>query len=455
MARATGRWARGRLLLLAAATALALAGLVAAAMALRLAGPVAAGPRPQLATDPVSTISQVKLSYRTDPSTSIAVTWRDAPTAGGGTLQLTPGTTGLGTRTAGVSTVTAVRRVIAGTDGTPYAYYQADATALKPGTAYAYRVSDGGTASPTYRFTTPVGGTAPLRAAFLGEVHVGDTAQPGWPAPALAPTLQRIQESGAQFMLSTGDNVNTGGVEREWERFFSASPGTFASVPYLTAVGNHETYGGPGTGAPAATFSANFAQPRNGDGSGRYYSYDVNGVHVAVVEANPATPKAYFEAEKAWLARDLAQAAERTRFQVVVDHSPPFHSRTSRVTPTYENPEFREGIVPLMDRYGVELVISGHDKHYVRSFPLRARAASNSVPSIAPKIVGPGRGTTYLELTSTGQNAPDFLQQAWMEKAVPVTAAYLQLDFGATTIEAKAIRPDGSTLDAFTVPQMK
>jgi len=416
------------------------------------------GATPAAATDTATGISQVKLSYRNDPTTSIAVSWRDNAAAGPGALQLAPATAAefgtCGAAGSACAVVPAQRRTIGSSDGGPYGYYQADATSLKPGTAYTYRVVDGATISPPYTFSTPSGGNAPLRAAFLGEVHMGDQIQPGWPAPALKPTLDQIRASGAQFVISAGDNINTGTMEADWERLLGTNPAVFGSVPMSSAVGNHETYGAFSKGIPAEQYFAAFPSPANGDGSGRYYSYDVNGVHFAVVEANPETPRPYFDREMAWLEADLRAAATRTRFQVVIDHSPPFHSKTSRVTPNYENPEFREQLVPLMDRYGVEMVISGHDKHYVRSYPLVGRPAPGAVPAISPQPVRPGKGTTYMELTSTGQNYPDFLSQPWMAKSAPVSSEYLQLDFGATSIAAKAIRPDGSVLDTFTVAQV-
>lgn len=410
------------------------------------------------ASDPGTAISQVKLTYQGDPATSIVASWRDGLTAAEGTLQVVPASGGdfasCGTSGSSCREVDAKRVALGTGEGPAYAFYQADATGLTPGTAYRYRVSDGATPSPTYTFTTAVGGSAPFRAAVVGEVHIGDAVQPGWPTPAWAPTAAQIQKSGAKFTVSAGDNINEGYRESDWERLFDATPTFFGSVPYLSAVGNHETYGSFGAGIPSPFYFAAFPQPTNGSGNGRYYSYDYNGVHFAVLEANPETQRAFFDQEVRWLKKDLASAARRTRFQVVIDHSPPFHSKTSRVTP-YQNPEFREQLVPLMDKYGVELVVSGHDKHYVRSFPLNGKRDARAIPSISPKIVRPGKGTTYVEVTSTGQFYTNFLQQPWMQRFVPKTAAYLQLDFGRNTISAQAVQPDGNAIDAFSIPRVR
>ena len=409
------------------------------------------------ASDPARGISQVKLTYRGDPATSLVVSWRDGAGAGAGTVAAVPAPADPAgcPAAAGCVGATAVRNVLGTSEGPAYAFYQAELTGLRPGTSYRYRVSDGAGPSATYTFRTAAGPGNDFTAAAVGEVHIGDTVQPGWPVPALKPLTDQILASGAEFTLSTGDNINTGATESEWERMFGANPTFFGSQPYMTAVGNHETYGSFSRGLPQPFFFAAFPQPTNGpDANGRSYSYDYNGVHFAVVEANPETPRATFDAQLSWLKQDLADARSRTRYQVVIDHSPPFHSKASRVTP-YENPEFREGLVPIMDRYGVEMVISGHDKHYVRSFPLRGRRDPGATPSIAPTPVRPGRGTTYVELTSTGQYYTDFLRQNWMERAVPKTAAFLRLDFSRRGIGARAIQPDGQEIDAFTVPHVK
>lgn len=443
-------WRSRRLRLAGAAFVLATAGLV---------GALATGGSAS-ASDAAKGISQVKLTFRGDPGTSLVVSWRDGADAAAGRLQVVPASeasfSSCGAPGGPCREVSARRAVVGSSDGPSYAFYQAQVENLQPGTAYRYRAVDGGAPSPEYSFATAAGGEAPFTASFVGEVHVGDGAQPGSPVPAWVPVSEQIRAAGSAFTLSAGDNVNTGASESEWERLFDPTPRFFGEVPFMTAVGNHETYGSFSDGIPQQTFFARFPQPTNGpDQNGRSYSFDYNGVHFAVLEANPTTKLARFQAEVRWLEGDLAAAAGRTRFQVVVTHSPPLHSKTSRVRPTYENPEFRELLVPVMDRYGVEMVVSGHDKHYVRSYPLNGRPRPRSTPSVGPKVVAPGKGTTYAELTSTGQYYADFLPQDWMEKAVPRTAAFLRVDFAGDSLRAQAVQPDGTVIDTFTIPQVK
>ncbi|MBI2709965.1 MAG: metallophosphoesterase family protein [Actinobacteria bacterium] len=413
---------------------------------------------PVAASDPTAGITQVKLSLRGDPATSVAVSWRDAATAGAGRVQaVPPGTDFAACGTVGSACVEqpATRIVLGTSEGPAYAFYQADVTGLRPATTYRYRVVDGGAPTQEATFATAGAGDAPFSAAVVGEVHVGDEVQPGWPTPAWPQVAAQLAASSARFVLSTGDNVNTGWTESEWERLSTPARDLFSSIPYLSAVGNHETYGSFAPGQPSPYFFAQFPQPRNGpDGAGGTFSFDYQGVHVVVLEANPTTPLASLRAQVEWLKSDLSAARRRTRFQMVITHSPLFHSKQSRVTP-YENPEFRDLLVPVFDRYGVELVVSGHDKHYVRSYPLQGAPDPGAVPHVKPKVVRPGQGTTYLEVTSTGQYYADFASQSWMRKAVPQTSVTLKLRFGTDGIEARAIQPDGRVVDAFTIAKVR
>lgn len=53
-----------------------------------------------------------------------------------------------------------------------------------------------------------------------------------------------------------------------------------------------------------------------------------------------------------------------------------------------------ENAVPILDKYGVEMVISGHDKHYVRSYPLNGiKQPGGSIPEMGYEKVGQGEGT--------------------------------------------------------------
>jgi 3',5'-cyclic AMP phosphodiesterase CpdA len=81
--------------------------------------------------------------------------------------------------------------------------------------------------------------------------------------------------------------------------------------------------------------------------------------------------------QRAWLEATLAGATER--WKIVALHHPPYsagYQGSSR--------EARQAFAPLFERYGVQLVLSGHDHDYQRSHPL------NGVTYV---VSGAGAGT--------------------------------------------------------------
>ncbi|HST39220.1 MAG TPA: metallophosphoesterase [Conexibacter sp.] len=394
--------------------------------------------------------------------------------------------------------------------GTVFTFFTGTFSGLTPGARYDWFVADSATPAGQTpgTFATAKGGDKPYTAATYGEVHTddgddvvafgasgpGDYSVQGVVGLSHANRVVWNQDTRPAFVVSSGDNMNDGTMEERWTDLLSGAPaspagagrtadttfnGTFTgSVPFMTALGDHEykNTATPGTASPL--YYAHFPNPANGPtGQERSsYSYDYNGVHWTVLEASPGVKPssfpAYWRHELEWLAADLASAVRRTRFQVVVMHQPPFHSKTSRVYPTYADPEFRDDVMPLFDRYGVEVVVSGHDAHNVRSFPLVGTPTPDwtaGQPRVSPELVAPGRGTTYLEQSTTGKNYDGLLDRepwvAWSQTQETMPAVLL-FTFGARSISAQFVRTDaldpvtrqplygGELVHSFTIPQV-
>jgi Calcineurin-like phosphoesterase/Collagen triple helix repeat (20 copies) len=395
---------------------------------------------------------------------------------------------------------------IAGT-GTVYSFFTGTFTGLTAGASYDWFVNDSvtpaGVAPGT--FTTARGGNTPYTAATYGEVHVddgddvtafgasgpGDYSIPGLVGLWAADNVVWNQNVRPAFVVSSGDNMNDGTMEEKYDQFFDGQPSTgpkaqdttsigtvTGSVPFMSALGDHEYKNTATNGTASPLYYAHFPNPENGPTGQKdsSYSYDYNGVHWTVLEASPGLHPAefpeYWKHELEWLEADLASAVKRTRFQIVVMHQPPFHSKTTRVYPEYADPEFRDDLLPIFDKYGVEAVVSGHDAHDVRSFPLVGTPTpdwTEGEPHVSPEIVAPGKGTTYLEQSTTGKNYEGLLDSepwvAWSQSEETLPTVLL-FTFGEKTISAKFVRtdaldpitgelvPTGQPVDSFTIPQV-
>ncbi|MEV4423220.1 metallophosphoesterase, partial [Patulibacter sp. NPDC049589] len=465
-------------------------------------------------------ITQAHLSFTGDTSTTMAVTFKeDAAVTGTTGVAYARPTGGAGGVAAcavvgapsDCRTLTLARTDAQGKAGGPgptYTFFTGTFAGLTPGASYDWFATT--TATPAGlapgTFTTAKAGDQPYTAATYGEVHVddGDDVVPfGASAPGdysvqgvvglnRANQVLGNQNVRPSFVVSSGDNQNDGTMEDMWDRLLS---GTYTfpsgapldgsptrrllgSVPFLSALGDHEYKNTAVAGTASPLYYAHFPNPGNGPTGQeqRSYSYDYQGVHWTVLEASPGVKPsafpAYWQHELEWLDADLKAAATRTRFQVVVMHQPPFHSKTSRVYPEYADPELRDDVMPLFDKYGVEVVVSGHDAHNVRSSPLVGVPTPDrkaGEPKLSPDIVAPGKGTTYLEQSTTGKNYDGLLDGepwvAWSQSEETMPAALL-FTFGAKTISAKFVRtdaldpvthqliPTGQPVDSFTIPQV-
>jgi 3',5'-cyclic AMP phosphodiesterase CpdA len=114
-------------------------------------------------------------------------------------------------------------------------------------------------------------------------------------------------------------------------------------------------------------------------------------------------------AQKAWLERELA-AARRDRdvdwivvcmHQVAISTADKFNGADLAI---------REEWLPLFDRYGVDLVVCGHEHHYERSHPIRGRQTNATLTPIptatATDVIDTTKGTVHMIIGGGGTSSP-------------------------------------------------
>jgi hypothetical protein len=136
-----------------------------------------------------------------------------------------------------------------------------------------------------------------------------------------------------------------------------------------------------------------------------------------------------------WLDNDLRTT--RQFWKIVYFHYPPF--ATGNNVNDRESTWVRTYMVPLFDKYGVQLVFSGHEHSYQRSVPMRY---SNKVAA--------GIGTNYF--TSGGGGAilyptPEIPNVAFARSDYH----YLRVEVQGSRIMVRSIRQDGIELDNFVI----
>jgi acid phosphatase len=185
---------------------------------------------------------------------------------------------------------------------------------------------------------------APSAQAATGFLAVGDFGVGGARQRTLGAAMRAFEEQNpAELLVTLGDNDYTRGrsFASSWRASFGWLPA--AGVGVAGALGNHDVQVRRGRYQFAL-----LGMP------GPYYVRRVNEVELIVLDSTAIT-----RAQTRWLARTLAARSGFRR--IVVFHHPPYtcggHFGSATVQRAW---------VPLFERYGVRLVLSGHDHNYQR-----------------------------------------------------------------------------------------
>lgn len=253
--------------------------------------------------------------------------------------------------------------------------YKAVATELEPDTEYYYQVgSESGEKSEIGTFNT----SGEEGDAFT-FIQYTDTQNAYWnenvrnEAAFGADTIkQAIEVAGdADFVLHTGDLVETAQVEDEWVDIYSQSEESWLQQPLVVAPGNHDEYA-LNYGDPMVTekFNEHVNVPVTNDkvSGGSYYSYDYNGVHFVVANTNDnkvsednPEGKALGEEQLAWIKEDIKQARENGANWVILAYHKPLFSKSYHSLQDEDVQKIREEFMQTIDELDVDLALQGHD----------------------------------------------------------------------------------------------
>jgi uncharacterized protein (TIGR03437 family) len=324
--------------------------------------------------------------------------------------------------------------------GFDFYQYRANLAGLSPGTAYSYRVIMGGqnvdpnTPPSVYRFSTP--GPGPVSFLVFGDSGDGSSHQ-------LAVALQLVKEQ-PNFVVHVGDIAYQSGTYNEFTaNYFEYYYTLMRQVCFFTIAGNHEyitQYSAP--------YLALHAPPTNTVPDldrGKYYSFDWADMHFTGLDANLLDP--YFaDAQRrmlAWFDNDLAQS--QATWKIVFFHQtayPTFHHIDDPI-----DIAARALFVPILERHGVQLVLSGHEHNYQRSKPMRGGVAVQPGTGGTVYMVSGGGGGGLHPLAPVPPSFLDWEASVWH---------YLRVSVDGPKLTIQAIGTDGKEFDrvVLTVPPL-
>lgn len=247
---------------------------------------------------------------------------------------------------------------------------------LRPDTRYWYRVGDGEgdvIADDRRWFFTHPAGNRPARIWVLG-----DSGEPG-------DTLEQVRDSALGLMkanphhqavghyplvdvwIALGDIAYRSGTN---DQFQAALFDTFSEVTANTSLwpvyGNHDDR--------RWTYFRIFDLPEDGGSGGvasgteNYYSFDFSNIHFVMLDSQDSDLDTDGDMAD-WLRKDLA--ANNKTWLIAAFHHPPYtkgsHDSDDSSDSSGRMQEMRENLLPILEEYGVDLVLSGHSHMYERS----------------------------------------------------------------------------------------
>jgi hypothetical protein len=324
----------------------------------------------------------------TTDSTAI-VRWRtNVPTASSVVYGTTHGTYGSSVDSSGSTTEHTIK-----------------VSGLTPNTKYYYHLSTNGSDTVgrydnTYYFrTNPTPGVTTERVGFW---ILGDQGQPGTGQTGVHTTfLNSGFRDSMDLILMLGDNAYNSGTDSEFQSavFDTRLDSVMRNTPVYSTVGNHEVryITAHSISTPETTpYYLIHEFPTQGEGGGlasgteSYYSWDYGNVHFISINAEEEDLDSSTSTMWSWCESDLQQ--NTMDWIIVIVHQGPYTKGSHNSDTEAEHVDFRENFLPLLERYGVDLTMSGHSHSYERSKLVKGHFGTSGTYSSGSHDIDGGYG---------------------------------------------------------------
>ncbi len=309
------------------------------------------------------------------------------------------------------------------------------ASGLSPKTTYYYSYTVNGEWQETESFETA--GTDSLSALFVTDPQMGRSGDSsddnvlisdsyGWYS-----TLYTALSSNSDisFILSAGDQINEAYSSKQYNSLLAAP--MLRNVPIAAAIGNHEFE------FPLYRYHFNnpneYKDGRLNSLAGYSYYFTNSDVLFIVLDSNNN-----FSVDNESFINEAVSSNPDAQWRVVMMHHSIYSSNSGE-----DGSARRFLYAPLFDKYDIDLVLSGHDHAYSRSFALQDFEISDG-------------GVVYIEEGSASGsklgNPADVLPSFIASSPDIDSPTYTVLDFDSDSIAIKSYRTDtNEVFDEYTI----
>ncbi len=283
-------------------------------------------------------------------------------------------------------------------------------TNLTPETQFFYTLYGGtvllqGNNIDNHFFTFPTEGSKKKRRIWvIGDEGTGDDNQRNV-AKAFEGYVKQNNIPYIDLWLTLGDNAYSSGTQEEFQsNFFDIYKNTKITkqTPLFPCLGNHDYCNSNATDCQdnhQIAYKDIFTVPTKGEAGGKasnkweYYSYNWGNAHFVCLDSYGEENNKRFwldEAQRRWLEQDLQhnQNNPHIKWTILYWHHPPYTMGSYSSDNDGEMRGVRENLIPIIEKYKVDLVLNGHSHVYERSRLMRGHigkeASFDTLKHLAP-----------------------------------------------------------------------
>ncbi|MGB7622715.1 MAG: metallophosphoesterase [Terriglobia bacterium] len=249
----------------------------------------------------------------------------------------------------------------------------------------------------------------PLKSDSVRFAAIGDMGTGKPPQYEIAQQMLKARQAFPfEFVTMLGDNIYGDSKPADFDRKFAVpyKPLIDAGVKFYASLGNHDNT------------NERFYKPFNMNGES-FYAYKKGNVRFFVLNSNYMDPK-----QTAWLETQLKDAGKGD-WKICYFHHPLYSSAKYHGSAL----DLRQLLEPLFIKYGVDVVLSGHDHVYER--------------------VHPQHGIYYFTEGASGELRPgDLARSSITDKGFDTDRSFMLIEIAGDEMSFQTISRTGVTVDS-------
>ena len=347
---------------------------------------------------------------------------------------------------------------------------------LKPNQRYYYAVGNsksmtyGGTEKDWF-ITAPETGVDEAVRLWV----IGDSGKPGKIQTSVRDAMKewinnnpRDGKPNLDQWLALGDNAYRSGTNQQYQdALFDAYPEVLRNVALWPVYGNHD--------ARRWTFFDIFSLPQQAESGGEvsgtenYYSFDYANIHYVMLDSTDSDRESDGDM-LSWLKRDLHAYSQSKQqdWLIVAFHHPPYskgsHDSDDDGDSRGRLVDMREYVLPVLEQYGADLVLTGHSHGYERSYLMdchygyssefgQQHIVSQGVEGQHKKFIkgkGAHSGTVYVVAGASAKVDKAKMNHPAMAVSM-MEAGSLIIDIEGDHLVSRYINANAKVMDEFTI----